>query len=121
MGISTFSVPLSTIIVNAIAGIGPSCNSILRSLRGQAICHVKLIDLMIPCKYVIDEALDKVSVALAEMLEVTQVSLSFTVCAISPPWEVHEVLVFIFSLVYVLIILMLVVQPRVHLESWRES
>lgn len=121
MGISTFSVPLSTIIVNAIAGIGPSCNSILRSLRCQAICHMKLIYLMIPCKYVIDEALDKVSVALAEMLEVTQVSLSFTVCAISPPWKVHEVLVFIFSLVYVLIILMLVIQPRVHLESWRES
>ena len=54
------------------------------------------------------------------MLEVAQVSLSFTVCAISPPREVHEV-VFIVSFVYILIILMLVVQPRVHLESGRES
>jgi hypothetical protein len=75
---------------------------------------------MVSGKYVIDEALDKVSVALAQVLEVAQVSLSFTLCAISPPREVHEV-VFIVSFVYILIILMLVVQPRVHLESGRES
>jgi hypothetical protein len=81
---------------------------------------VKLIYLMISSKYVIDEAFNKVSVALAQVLEVAQVSLSFAVCAISPPREVHEV-VFIVSFVYILIILMLVVQPRVHLESGRES
>ena len=102
-------VPLRALIVYADARIGATCTSILRPLRGQAICHVELIYLVIPSKYVIDEALNKVSITLTEVLEVTQVSLSFALCPISPPREVHEV--FLVSLIDILIILVLMVQP----------
>ena len=110
MRLPGLSVPLRALVVYADARIGASCGSVLRPLRGQAICHVELIYLMIPGKYVINEAFNKVSITLAEVLKVAQVSLSFTLCAISPPREVHEV-VFIVSFIYILIILMLVVQP----------
>ena len=53
------------------------------------------------------------------MLEVAQMSLSFALCPISPPLEVYKVI--IVSLVDIKIIIVLVIQPRVHLESWRES
>ena len=119
MRLPGFCVPLRALIVYAYARIGPSCGSILRPLRSQTICHVELIYLMIPGKYVIDKALNKVSITLTEMLEVAQMSLSFALCPISPPRKVHEVV--LVPLVYILIILVLMVQPRVHLESWRES
>ena len=109
MRLPGLSVPLRALVVYADARIGASCGSVLRPLRGQAICHVELIYLMIPGKYVIDEAFNKVSITLAEVLKVAQVSLSFALCPISPPREVHEVV--LVSLVDILIILVLMVQP----------
>lgn len=109
MRLPGLSVPLRALIVYADARIGASCGSVLRPLRGQAICHVELIYLMIPGKYVINEALNKVSITLTEVLEVAQVSLSFALCPISSAREVRKVV--LVSLVNILIILLLMVQP----------
>jgi hypothetical protein len=64
---------------------------------------------MIPGKYVINEAFNKVSITLAEVLKVAQVSLSFALCPISPPREVRKAV--LVSLINILIILVLMVQP----------
>jgi len=61
---------------------------------------------MIPCKDIINEALNEVSIALAQMLKVAQMSFGFTVGSISPG-QIKVVV----TVIDIFIIFVLVVKP----------